>query len=101
MRLVIASVVALTLRSYQPPPGLPTDAEVRRMLNVRCNFDEGHQILLELGADVFPSYLRILRSKDVTAGQMGSIFTLAARTKGDRTPFVEHAVGGLAHPNRD
>jgi hypothetical protein len=80
-----------------PGPKLPSDGEVRQMLKVMDNFDDGPDILMKHGASMFPAYSGILASKNYTEGQLSCIFWIVKHIEADRSQFLEDAVTALAH----
>lgn len=78
---------------------VPDIDTIRDMLSV-IEFKQERTDLIALGAKAFPVYEQILDDPKATHGEIGRIFGVLAAVKADRSRFLEHAIAGLASPDK-
>lgn len=90
-------VVAIWVNPAKPADdGQANFSTVREWLQLN-EFKASRQALVELGTRAFEAYHLILSDPDATDHEVSRIFGVLALVKGDRKPFLEHAVRSLAN----
>ena len=90
-------IVALGSTATRIDEKLPSDARVKELL-IQDIFDtEPREELVRLGEKLFPTYHRLLNAPNAAWWHHAGVFDLVARSKGDRSAFLEPAVAGLGH----